>query len=118
MLQIRHEKHPQMGLAILFHPLVICDYWELDNIVGCFGKLSVSTFTSATPFGTHGTSVGLISLINTDVSPKIQNIKKSENVISEIQLCIRWSPLDHVINPTSEHDVATNVFSTQPAATR
>ena len=55
-----------MGLAILFHPLVICDYWELDNVVGCFGKLLVSTFTSAALLESYSTSVGLISLTNTD----------------------------------------------------
>ena len=113
-----NEKLSQMWFAWIFLALVICDYLELDNVVGCFGKLSVSTFTSATPFRTHSTSVGLISLINTEVSPKIQNIKKLENVISEIQLCIRWSPLDHVINHITQHEVATHVFSTQSAATR
>ena len=92
----RNEKLSQMGLAVILRPLVICDYLELDNVVGCFAKLAGSTFTSATLFGTHSTSVDLISLINTKRSPKIQNITKSEKVISEIHLCIRWSPLDHI----------------------
>ena len=64
-----------MGFAWIFLPLVIWDYLELDNVVGCFGKLSVSTFTSATLFGTHSTSVGLISLINTE---GLTNIAKSQ----------------------------------------
>ena len=75
MLGIINEKLSQMGLAIILRPLVICDYWELDNVFGCFGKLLVSTFTSATFFGGRVKAVGPISLTNTD---EFANIAKSQ----------------------------------------